>query len=319
MFYWIFLPLNIHSITIKTSSKFILGTAMWGWTMPPQQCFQVLDAFYKQGGREVDCATNYPINKNAKDFRAAENILLEWIKTHGVNDLEVMMKIGSLNNLGTSDHNLAASFLLLSGKEYQNKFKSNLSTLMVHWDNREDVNEIRQSMEVFQAFQEEGLKVGFSGIKNPELYAEALKDNPLNNLRIQIKHNLLYSDYQRYAPLHDKTSFIAYGINAGGLKLNAGAYESNASLLARGGKVEQHRVLINKLNALIQATEQKSQLTIPSRMNHLGLLYAIYHPAITQVLLGVSSVEQLQDSWEWLAILESEDYADFYALIIGQK
>lgn len=300
-------------------SQLILGTAMWGWTVPQKKCFELLTAFYNEGGREIDAATNYPINKNSNDFRAAENILLEWIKTHGVTDLNVMMKIGSLNNMGTSDHNLAPSFLLLSGREYQNKFKENLSTLMVHWDNRQDQKAIEDSLGMLSDFQAEGLKIGLSGIKHPDVYASALKQISLSDLRIQMKHNLLYSDYDRYAPLHQSASFIAYGINAGGLKLQSTAYRSNASLLARGGQSGQHNELIEKLNQLISAEQNKRTYPVPSRMNHLGLLYALYHPAIRQILLGVSSVDQLEDTWKWVRLLESENYQDFYDLLVKMK
>jgi len=293
--------------------KLILGTAMWAWTMPKRQCFEVLDAFYEKGGREVDTATNYPINKHPVDFRAAENILLDWINTHGIRDLKVMMKIGSLNNLGTPDHNLVPSFLLLSGREYQYKFKENFSTLMIHWDNREDLSAIQSSLDILQTFQKEGLRIGLSGIKHPQLYAEALKTVSIDGLRIQMKHNLLYSDFDRYAPLHDCASFIAYGINAGGLKLQANAYSGNASLLARGGRFDEYKNLIKQLNHLLKESKKHNTFPIPSRMNHLGLLNALYHPAIKQILLGVSSIGQLEDSWNWVQLLESENYQDFYS------
>ena len=229
--------------------------------------------------------------------------------------MQVMMKIGSLNNLRTPDHNLTPSFLMMAANDYRYLFGNNLSTLMIHWDNRDQSVDINQSLSVFNGLQKDGLNIGFSGLKYPDLYAEGLNEISLNDIRIQIKHNLLYSDYNRYEPLHDKASFIAYGINAGGIKLQQGTYNTNASLIARGGKKEDNLNLINKLNELLQ--KQQNNQPIPKRMNHLGLLYALYHPAIKQVLLGVSSIDQLKDSWEWVEQLQRGNYLNLYQELLS--
>ncbi|MEN0006767.1 MAG: aldo/keto reductase, partial [Bacteroidota bacterium] len=200
----------------------ILGTAMWGWTTSPQQCFALLDYFYEAGFREIDAATNYPINKNPADFRKSEQILLEWIKANGINDLKVMIKVGSVNNLRTPEHNLQKSFLLVMLDEYRYLFGDNLDTFMIHWDNREDEQAIHASYEALQQAQQLGFRVGLSGIKHPAIHAKVNEQFQLD-VRIQFKHNLLYSDYQRYAPFHGKQRFITYGINAGGLKLSPNA------------------------------------------------------------------------------------------------
>ncbi len=66
---------------------------MWGWTLTQDECFRIMDAYYEQGGRWVDGATNYPINKNPEDFRRAEQFLSAWIATRGVKDLSIIMKV----------------------------------------------------------------------------------------------------------------------------------------------------------------------------------------------------------------------------------
>ena len=76
----------------------ILGSAMWGWTLDAPAAFTLLDQFYAAGFRKIDGATNYPLNGVPTDFRGSENILAEWIKAHGVQDLEIIMKVGSISN-----------------------------------------------------------------------------------------------------------------------------------------------------------------------------------------------------------------------------
>jgi len=237
----------LHSpFSILHYTMLILGTAMWGWTTPKETAFAMLDEWYEKGFREVDAATNYPIDKDPSHFRLSENILLEWINANGISDLEVMMKIGSVNNLRTPEHILTKSFILMMLDEYAFLFGKNLKTLMVHWDNRENEKEIEETFEAFVEVKNKDLKLGLSGIKYPRKYAKINQEYQFD-FRIQMKHNLIYSDYERYKPFHGFPRFIAYGINAGGLKLDAKNYSEKSSLKARGGDVLKEPFFMKKL------------------------------------------------------------------------
>ena len=275
--------------------KPILGTAMWGWTTPKSTCFELLDAFYAAGHREVDAATNYPINKVPADFRRSETILHEWIKAHGIEDLEVMMKVGSLNNMRSPDHNLSPSFLLINWQEYKAKFGSNLKTFMVHWDNRSDALAVAETVETLVKIKSWGARIGFSGLKFPAIYEE-LSANALLDPLIQIKHNILQSHYDWYAAFHGKPRFITYGINAGGLKLKAAEYNNNSSLSARGDQAENYVELIEQCQKIVDDYNATQPVTHLQRFNDLSLIYALYHPDIYGILLGTSNKDQLINS-----------------------
>lgn len=292
----------------------ILGSAMWGWTIEKERAFLLLDRFYEAGFREVDGATNYPINKVPADFRKAENILLEWINAHGIDDLKVMMKVGSINNMRSPIHNLTKSFLLLNLDDYQYRFGKNLETYMIHWDNRASGEKIKESLDVFQVARDQGLRVGFSGIKHPELYTEANKAFGLD-FRIQIKHNLLKSDYNRYPTFHGKRQFITYGINAGGLKLNPKDYRVDSSLKTRGGDIESIPEIVFNLKENIDGVNEVSNRVNLTNFNHCGLTFAYLHPDIQGILLGVSRMEQLEDSLQFYKALQTYDYQDVYQLL----
>jgi len=289
----------------------ILGTAMWGWTTDKKVAFGLLDEFYQRGFREVDGATNYPINKNANDWRAAEKILQEWIRANGVADLKIMMKVGSLNNLKTPDHNLSKSFLLMNLDEYRSMFGSNLDTWMIHWDNRADEKAIFETLNVLQSAEKEGLRVGVSGLKYPEIYAQLNKEFNLD-FRIQIKHNLLHSDYQKYHFFHGKQRFITYGINAGGIKLNSQNYGENSSLKARAADWNPPSPLIEKAQKAIVEANQNADRPTLATFNHLGMIYAFYHPDISGILLGTSRVKQLSDSLDFMKQMWENDYVDVF-------
>jgi aryl-alcohol dehydrogenase-like predicted oxidoreductase len=288
-----------------------LGTAMWGWTVAPEAAFALLDAFYAAGGREVDGATNYPINKIPEDFRRAERILAEWAGAHGVTDLKVMMKVGSIDNLRSPEHNLSKSFLLICLDEYQALLGANLDTLMVHWDNRDSEADIAETLEALAIARQAGLRVGLSGIRHPERYARLNLDFGLD-FRIQIKHNLLQSDYARYRDFHGSRRFIAYGLNAGGVKLRAEEYGPGASLAARGGNPGETPPLVHDLRQWLAALPNANRRPLPTAMNHLGMIYAWYHPDISTLLAGPSSAGQMQDTLNWAQHLGQYDYSDLY-------
>jgi aryl-alcohol dehydrogenase-like predicted oxidoreductase len=289
----------------------ILGTAMWGWTIPKATCFQQLDFFYQKGFRQVDTATNYPINKNPNDFRLAEKILQEWIVTHGITDLEVIVKVGSLNNLGGPEHNLTKSFLLLVLDEYDFLFHQNLHTFSIHWDNRDDPELITDTFEAFKIAAESGLKPGLSGIRHPDIYAR-INESYAIDFRIQMKHNILYSDFERYAPLHQMGNFLSYGINAGGIKLDQKSFDNNSSLKVRGGSLESSKKVTPALLKIIsKANENRTRVPIRN-MNQCGLCFAWYQDKVKGILLGTSRSDQLKASLEFMDHLSNFDYQDLY-------
>ena len=289
----------------------ILGTAMWGWTTTRETCFGLLDNFYQAGFREVDGATNYPINKKPEDFRKAENILLEWIQAHQVQDLKVMMKVGSINNLRTPDNNLSKSFLIMLLDEYRNALGDNLDTFMIHWDNRSEEGPIRESLEALAIARDSGLRIGLSGIQHPDIYARLNRDFGMD-FRIQIKHNLLHSDYTRYEAFHGKAGFITYGINAGGIKLAPGLYREDSSLKTRGGNTDEEHPLANPLRDILHEINLETERPAVSTFNHCGLAFAYHSPDVDGILLGVSSPKQLEDSLHFYGALKTYDYRDLY-------
>lgn len=291
----------------------ILGTAMWGWTTDRATAFGLLDEFYAAGFRQVDGATNYPINKVPADFRRAENILLEWIGAHQVTDLKVIMKVGSVDNLRSPNHNLSKSFLLLSLDHYTYRLSANLDTLMIHWDNRDAYHEILESYEAMAVLREKGIRLGLSGIRHPEVHAEVNRHFNFD-FRIQIKHHLFYSDYPRYAPFHGKNRFIAYGINAGGVKLNQADYNPESSLTVRGGRSNAPDTRpVQKL--LFELDQSRFPIRL-QHFNQLGMIYAFYSPDMEGVLIGPSRREQLRDSLEFYRLLLDGYYCEVYDLLI---
>lgn len=282
--------------------ELLLGSAQWGWTVDKSTVFGLLDTWYQSGQRAIDCATNYPINRIPENFRAAERILREYMQAHGLTDLKVTMKIGSLDNMRSPEVNLAPSFIQMIGDEYLRLFGSNLRTLMFHWDNREDPEEIFESLVALKKLQvQHGIQPGLSGIRRPDVYAVASAGMAFD---IQLKHNLFQSDLDRYLPHFPATihRYFAYGINAGGLKLPAESYDPNSTFLARGGNPDQMTAGLEQLQKRLQLHHQNGGIPITT-MAQVGMTHVWQNPAFSGLVLGVSKREQLLDNLAWASHL----------------
>ncbi len=293
------------------SKKLMLGTAQWGWTITKPKAFELLEAWMAAGERAVDVATNYPINKNPNDFRAAEQILTEFIKAHGVEkDLDITVKIGSLNNLRTPDINLSPSFIQMMGEEYLRIFQAPLKVIMFHWDNRQDQSEIMASLSALKSLNSEfGIRPGLSGIAFPEVYAAANQTLGLE-FDIQLKHNILQTDLDRYMAFQgEKHRIWAYGINAGGIKLDE-QYSETSTFLNRGGNPENAHSIVQSIQAKLPQWNLAFVRPPVKTMNHIGLIYALLEPSITGVVLGLSSIFQLKETLEYRKNIETYDYLD---------
>lgn len=296
---------------MKSSIDLILGTALWAWTVSKEQAFQLLDKFYEAGYRWIDAATNYPINKNAADFRASEGILNEWIKANGVQDLKVLMKIGSINNLYTPENNLTPSFIRIIYNEYLHLFGEQLAEVMVHWDNRAETEAIRDSLQALDLIRQEGVKIGLSGIKHPAIYHE-LNNSFGFDWDIQLKHNLVYSDYDRYVAFHGQARFLAYGINVGGLKFPSATYRKDSSTAVRNVPTEKYQDLVNQVATILAEYNAQSSLEALTRFNECSMVYTYYSPDIKGILVGPSKTAQLQSTLTFFEQLRAGQHAELY-------
>lgn len=294
----------------------ILGTGMWGQTVTKAEAFLMLNRFYEKGFRAIDTATNYPINKNSRDFRAAENILQDWINTHKINDLRIICKFGSVNNMSTPEHNLSKSFVLINAQEYRNKFGENAETLMIHWDNREDKNAINETYQALKIAGNCGWKIGLSGIKFPAVHAQVNQQYNFD-FSIEIKHNPFESGYAHYSPFHSKKRrFIAYGTTGGGIKLSEN-YSDSSSLILRNKLTNSSKENIGKVKLLIGKVNKAQNRPKLEQMFELGLINSVFHPEMKGIILGCSRLQQLENSINFYEKLHQFDYSDVYKELIA--
>jgi len=284
--------------------RLILGTALWGWGVSKKEAFLILDNFVENGGLYIDCATNYPINKNIKDYGLALLWIEEWIKINN-KKLFIIVKVGSIDNLGTPNFDLSSNNILTVSKRLIDIFGDSLGCISVHWDNRIENKDFKLVQETVIALKEikekNNLSIGLSGIKNPRFYYEAMPDL-VDDWIIQCKENFLTQEarlnYQEYFPL---AKYYAYGINMGGIK-----FSDEKSVSARIREINYS----SKLKEVISTSLQDNQIIDNglSTVNDLNMAFIFLNTIYNGIIIGPRTVEQLISTfktWDVLSNLDS--------------
>lgn len=279
----------------------ILGSALWGWGTDKDTVFRLLTRFTDLGGVVVDTASNYPINKRPEDYGRAVLWLAEWLNVNPDRPLQVLLKFGALDNLGNPDCDLTPATLEQQADRYQKLFGNHLVNLSIHWDNRSesDKTAVAETLDVFRHFRQQGLSIGFSGVKHPDLYREIAPDLA-NDWCIQVKENL-QSDSPRlhYSAAFPLGRFFAYGINMGGVKPNSNSASSSVSL--RG--IRHPQQLTDRLNHLL-ASEHGMEPP-PASFNDIAMLFAYCNSALSGIVIGPRNIDQLENTLSYWRKLQN--------------
>ncbi|MFN3314027.1 MAG: aldo/keto reductase [Hyphomonas sp.] len=280
----------------------VLGTALWGWGIDKAEAFEMADLFIAGGGRLIDAATNYPINRNPEDFGKASAWIAEWLRLNPGSGLRVTAKIGSIDNTGGAATLLGPSFIGLSVSFLEAQFHDALAIVAVHWDNRESPAEIAGTLEAFREVRQRGFGIGFSGVKRPDLYAKLAPDLA-GDWIIQVKENLRNCQARdHYSPHFPKAGYLAYGVNMGGLKLE-GASGPGSSMSLRGIDIPAEELA--RVRSFLERHQTLS--FAPSSMNELALLNAHFTPGISGVVMGPRNAEQLKQTMDYWGRLQQPD------------
>jgi hypothetical protein len=276
----------------------ILGTALWGWGVNRVTAHKILDHYVANGGRLIDTASNYPINKRPEDFGMAANWIADWIAVNGADVLSVLVKIGATDNMGGPDSNLESSFILQSEEFFRERFGAALTTIAVHWDNRGDnegdADVIAESVAALSQLNASGISIGFSGVRHPELYLKAAP-SLADQWWIQVKENAQTNTARfHYSKAFPNARYIAYGINMGGIKLSSPS--KNSSLALRS--IKRPNVLIDQLSKYLASDH--GLRPPPTNLN----------PALSGIIIGPRTTEQIEITMPYWKKLNMEATAE---------
>lgn len=287
----------------KKDKNLILGTALWGWGINKKDAFSILDKYIEYGGRYVDCATNYPINGITEDYGLALKWLTEWISINSTK-LFVIVKIGSIDNLGSPSYDLSNSRLLSLYEDLKQNFGESLGCISIHWDNRSEdkyFDFVKSTVFALQELRNKGISIGLSGIKCPQFYADAAP-KLINDWIIQCKENFLTQESrQNYQQFFPNAQYYAYGINMGGFKIS----EDEQSVSAKIRKISYPNRLKDIMgNSLRDKVVQDLGL---ENINDLNMAFIFINPIYSGIIIGPRTEDQMSltfKSWQRLINLD---------------
>ena len=276
-----------------------LGTAMWGWSVDKVTAFSLADYYYESGGRYFDTAYNYPINGNIDDFMLSPLYLAEWIELNGICDIKVTFKVGSTSNTLSSQNDLTSDYLLAQIEWARENYGDNLCCIMLHWDNRQDQNEIRETLSILDVVYNHGYEFGLSGIKHPEVYRNNMESSCNKELNIQIKHNFIHDGIRHYENLQPLSPrYWAYGISVSGLKMTEEDYDKNSYVsLVRGD--QYHKGIMSPKLKEILSNIIKDSNSIES-IYHIAIAYIEQEERLYGYLVAPSTLQQMKDIFSYV-------------------
>lgn len=155
--------------TSFNKDSIFLGTAGWGDKVEKSAALELLSTFYQHGYRWIDTATNYPINRNPKDYGLAIGWLSEFQSDFP--DLKIFVKAGSRTNLGEPESFINASYFDLLFEMLIGQLGDGLAGLGVHWDNNSSGDDRSMLLDFFAQIHHRGYQIGLSGIAHKESYS----------------------------------------------------------------------------------------------------------------------------------------------------
>lgn len=191
---------------------------MWGWSVDFATAMKLLSRFVDSGHSHVDTATNYPINGLLESNGLALKWIGVWLKCNPGVQLDLIVKVGSVNNLGGAENDVSSLALTNQYNQLVDKFGGSLSCFMVHWDNRSqhDLDDIGNTVDVMRKVRAMGHHIGFSGVKNPNLYAMHGPDL-VDSWIIEVKENVVDKTARLRCQEYFRTNkYYVYGINGAG-------------------------------------------------------------------------------------------------------
>lgn len=152
-------------------SSVFLGTAGWGRKVGKTEAYRILETYYENGFRWIDTATNYPIDRNPKNYGNTIAWLSEFFPDFP--DLKVFVKAGSATNQGDSMQLINVSYIALIFDILTSQLGGCLRGLGIHWDSGNDISDRIALIDFFLQIHHDGHAVGLSGVAIPELYTKS--------------------------------------------------------------------------------------------------------------------------------------------------
>jgi aryl-alcohol dehydrogenase-like predicted oxidoreductase len=281
-------PLGRSGIDIE---PLVFGGNVFGWTLPEDKAFTVLDAFVDHGFTAIDTADVYGKGKS-------ETIVGNWVKARGNRaDVHIFTKLGS--EMEPGKRGLKAAYVKQAVEDSLKRLQTDYIDLyQSHRPDAETPQE--ETLEAFDVLIKAGKvrAVGSSNFTAP-LLAEAIETSVIKSLpryETEQPHYNLYTREEFEGPLQDlvvkeEIGVIPYFSLAAGFL--TGKYRSAADFgkSPRGARMEKY--LDAKGQKILAALDQVSANT-GAKPAEIALAWLLAQPGISAPIASATSIEQLE-------------------------
>jgi hypothetical protein len=167
--------------------------------------------------------------------------------------------------------------------------------------------EIAETIFALEKIEQEGIEIGLSGIASVTQYASFFKNK---NIYIQLKNNVLQSDFAKYIAFFPDAKYITYGMNAGGVKLNSEEYTAKSTLNIRGGDTSNQNDILKKIEQKITTANQNKNRPAIASFFQVAMIHSFYNPKVYGLLVGNSSATQWKSTLDFYKKMQTFDYSD---------
>jgi aryl-alcohol dehydrogenase-like predicted oxidoreductase len=286
----------------------VLGGNVFGWTIDRDESFEVLDAFYENGGRMIDTAESYsfwvPGNKGGE----SETVLGEWLSARGVrSDMRIATKTNVTGAAGGLTPQALAEHLDGSLERLQTDY---VDLFYAHRDDPETPQD--EVAGGFEALRAAG-KIRSCGASNftAERLAGALRAARSLGVpgyqTLQNHFNLLErkdypEDLQRVCQANDIAMLPFFGLAAGYL---TGKYRKEADFerYKRGAQVRKYAEAGKTLLPVMDAIAEEAEATL----GQVALAWLLTQPNVAAPIASATTPDQVDDLVEAVELVLTPD------------
>ena len=307
-------------------SEICLGTMTWGEQNTEAQAHQQLDYAIGQGINFVDTAEIYPVPTSSKTYHRTEMYIGNWLAEQQRDKLILATKVAGRSNMrylrGGQETRLTRDQILAACEGSLKRLQTDYIDLyQLHWPERStnffsklnyehkeetDLTPMEETLSALDDLVKSG-KVRYVGLSNETAWGAmrflhlAEMQNLPRMVSVQNPYNLLCRGYEvglAEVAMRESCGLLAYSPLAFGVltgKYLAGNQPDGARLTRWGAQFLRYQTEAGK-----RATQEYVALAREHNLDpaQMALAYLLTKPFVTSLIIGATTMEQLQSDIE---------------------
>ena len=285
----------------------VFGGNVFGWTLPEEEAFTVLDAYVAQGFRAIDTADVYGKGKS-------ETIIGRWMKARSNrSDVQLFTKFGS--EMAPGKKGAKKDYILEAFEASLERLQTDYVDLyQLHWPDPETPQE--ETLAALDVLVRSG-RVRVIGCSNfsAEMIEEATETSIIKSLSryesVQNEYNLYSRDQfegsVQEACLKHEIGMIPYFSLAAGFLTGKYRSEADFGKSQRGARMGKY--LDDKGKRILAALDQVAEKT-GATPAEISLAWLVAQPGVTAPIASATSVEQVESLAKGVRLQLDQDDLD---------